>query len=1296
MRKRILSILLCLVMVVGLFPTMAFAAGGSGATTGSGTKSDPYCVSTYAEMKRLLQTRASYYIKVVGMDNDATNDDVPVRRLIAGRDFESKKPAIDIPSGANHHLEIATKIWFITDPMDGDKNIFGRLIDVERGSSLEITGTGSLRVEVNTLVATNAIICNWGGELTIDGSVTLNGIQNFTSNVATRPIYINGGITNIKGGYIYGHNNMKATSDGITSAIHFGDPLGEGTALNISGGTIRQYNNEINQENENSCALYVDNDTVANAIHLTGGTFEGGMKMKTGKPLSNLLVEGYQFNDMSTNTVFDGSVSKTQKALVVTPAGVDTTIINNVSLSVKKSPNERETLSDFDCSYSQNDKMVLDNFGVYPGLNSTSKEIKDHTTPYDSSADYTVMYVFKKKDGFSFSRDVEKHVTVSGGEFWKADQMGGKKGLLRVFVNFPSSSNPNRVKEVSMTMNSKGDFKTIEDLKCQSFVPADKLELVNQMFFAGLKDTANEHTIQDLTTAYQPAADYTGVYVFKLKSGFSFAQDITDLAKKHVTISEGEIYSMDTMTDTDGAYLLRVFVSFEGTGSSIEKVTLNTPTRSEINQAASSVGFMPTSYTPSEKMTYGLQVMVGLDQDGTGLSLEDGKFDAKQDYSVRYNLQPKDGFAFAEGFSAKDVTVSNGTVYKVEMSGKDCYVYVNFPAKAAEDPNYVTEAAVQVAAPVAGEHPNGPVYLTVTSGNADKFETALMFWFGMKDSDTFEVGKEYTANVYLKPKAGVTLADDMKLKINGKDAKLVMKDDSDGSVQFQLKIAAVAPSAPTTYDVTVTSGSAAPYADVAPGTKVTLTANTAPAGQEFDKWVGNVAVASDNTFTMPSHNVTVAATYKPIAHTHTFDQEIIKDAALKTAADCTHDAVYYKSCSCGAISTDDADTFTDTDSALGHDWPEEGSWSKDADKHWYECSRCHLKKDEAAHDYGDDDICDICTYDNSVPHTHNLTLVDENPATCTTPGNKAYYTCDGCDKWFEDASGSVEITDKTSVILTANGHTPSDWKFDADNHWKECTVVGCGVIIEDSKAAHTASEWITDTPATATTDGTKHKECTVCHRKLETGTIPATGSGEHTHSYGSEWKSDADKHWHECSCGAKAEEAAHTASEWITDTAATATTDGTKYKECTVCHRVLETGKIPATGSGEHTHSYSSDWKSDSINHWHECSCGVKDDVAAHSFKWVIDKEATATKKGSKHEECKFCGYQRPAVEIPATGSTTKPTDPTESNPNTGALDDVPQTGDNSNMILWIVLLLASGLGVTGTVVYSKRKKYAK
>ena len=53
-RSRIVSILLCLVMV-GLFPTMAFAADGSGATTGSGTKSDPYCVSTYPQLRHRVE-----------------------------------------------------------------------------------------------------------------------------------------------------------------------------------------------------------------------------------------------------------------------------------------------------------------------------------------------------------------------------------------------------------------------------------------------------------------------------------------------------------------------------------------------------------------------------------------------------------------------------------------------------------------------------------------------------------------------------------------------------------------------------------------------------------------------------------------------------------------------------------------------------------------------------------------------------------------------------------------------------------------------------------------------------------------------------------------------------------------------------------------------------------------------------------------------------------------------------------------------------------------------------------------
>ena len=46
---------------------------------------------------------------------------------------------------------------------------------------------------------------------------------------------------------------------------------------------------------------------------------------------------------------------------------------------------------------------------------------------------------------------------------------------------------------------------------------------------------------------------------------------------------------------------------------------------------------------------------------------------------------------------------------------------------------------------------------------------------------------------------------------------------------------------------------------------------------------------------------------------------------------------------------------------------------------------------------------------------------------------------------------------------------------------------------KDGYAKHTASDWITDTPATATTDGTKHKKCTECGYIMARETIPATG-----------------------------------------------------------------------------------------------------------------------------------------------------------------------------------------------------------
>ena len=121
-----------------------------------------------------------------------------------------------------------------------------------------------------------------------------------------------------------------------------------------------------------------------------------------------------------------------------------------------------------------------------------------------------------------------------------------------------------------------------------------------------------------------------------------------------------------------------------------------------------------------------------------------------------------------------------------------------------------------------------------------------------------------------------------------------------------------------------------------------------------------------------------------------------------------------------------------------------------------------------------------------------------------------------------------------------------------------------------------------------------------------------------------------------------------------------------------------------------HIHNHGADWKSDADNHWHECPCGDRKDTAAHTFKWVIDKEATATTRGSKHEECTVCGYKKAAVEIPATGSAAKPSDQTDNLGNTTS----PKTGDSSNLVLWSALLFISGGAAIGTTVVSRKKKH--
>jgi len=207
----------------------------------------------------------------------------------------------------------------------------------------------------------------------------------------------------------------------------------------------------------------------------------------------------------------------------------------------------------------------------------------------------------------------------------------------------------------------------------------------------------------------------------------------------------------------------------------------------------------------------------------------------------------------------------------------------------------------------------------------------------------------------------------------------------------------------------------------------------------------------------------------------------------------------------------------------------------------------------------------------------------------------------------------------------------------------------------------------------------------------------------HTHKYGTEWKYDETNHWHECECGNKADITAHNFKQ-IIDREATATEKGSKHEECTVCGYKKAAVDIPKIDS--HNHNYGTEWKYDETNHWHECEDGEKADITAHNFKWIIDKEATATEKGSRHEECTVCGYKKAAVDIPVTDFRNSSDDQPNKPINTASYESSsadqtnkpinttsPKTGNTDYMILWIVLLIAGGGAfITATAVDRKKK----
>lgn len=120
-----------------------------------------------------------------------------------------------------------------------------------------------------------------------------------------------------------------------------------------------------------------------------------------------------------------------------------------------------------------------------------------------------------------------------------------------------------------------------------------------------------------------------------------------------------------------------------------------------------------------------------------------------------------------------------------------------------------------------------------------------------------------------------------------------------------------------------------------------------------------------------------------------------------------------------------------------------------------------------------------------------------------------------------------------------------------------------------------------------------------------------------------------------------------------------------------------EAAESAGTACTVEPHQYGDQWKNDEEDHWQECQCGEKANLAAHEFgQWVVTKEATASEQGSREKVCQVCGYTVTET-IPATGS-----------------DDVPKTSDENNIMLWAAMMIVSSAACAGMMV--KRRKSEK
>ena len=172
------------------------------------------------------------------------------------------------------------------------------------------------------------------------------------------------------------------------------------------------------------------------------------------------------------------------------------------------------------------------------------------------------------------------------------------------------------------------------------------------------------------------------------------------------------------------------------------------------------------------------------------------------------------------------------------------------------------------------------------------------------------------------------------------------------------------------------------------------------------------------------------------------------------------------------------------------------------------CAKCNATVTETipktSHKYADTVVAPTCTTDGytlhkcsvcgtsykdnttkATGHSYGNSVVTKQP-TCTSEGT-AIKTCTKCNATVTEklpAKGHTAVTDKGySATCTTAGKTDG-------SHCSVCnTVIKAQTVI--NATGHKSSVWIVDKAASIGVKGSKHKECTVCKKVLETAEIPA-------------------------------------------------------------------------------------------------------------------------------------------------------------------------------------------------------------